>query len=171
MSEKVKLAIVSMSVETRKTIAQEHAKRHGGVYRPALFVEEASATIHPAHRWFEWDDAKAGHSWRVQRARQFVSGIRIVSEVVLNEHNPVTIMSSPVPEPVGKPFMVSNHAGEYVAEQSTLYAGRLTNEAHAALCLWLGRYGAVLREAGEDEVVKRVVRAAEALAKKTVAAA
>ena len=170
MTAKTKLAIVPMSVKTRTTIAIEHAKRHGGVYRPVLFVEEASATSHPAHRWFEWDDAKAGHSWRVQRARQFVSGIRIVSEIVLNEHDPITIKSSPVPEPVEKPFMVSNHEGEYVTANSKFYEGRLTNEAQSALCLWLSRYGAVLLENGEEAVVKMVVRAAEALATKTVAA-
>ena len=170
MTVKTKLAIVAMSVEMRKTIAVEHAKRHGGVYRPALFVEEASATSHPAHRWFEWDDAKAGHTWRVQRARQFVSGIRIVSEIVLNEHDPITIKSSPVPEPVEKPFMVSNHEGEYVPVTSKLYEGRLTDEAHSALSLWLSRYGAVLREEGDELVVKLVVRAAEALSKKTEAA-
>ena len=154
MMVKTKLAIVPMSVDTRKTIAQEHAKRHGGIYRPALFVEEASAKSHPAHKWFEWDDAKAGHKWRLQRARQFVSGIRIVSEIVLNDHDPVTIKSSTVPEPVGKPFMVSNHEGEYVPEKSKLYERRVTDVAHAGLSLWLSRYGAVLREEGEVAVVK-----------------
>ena len=44
-----KTKIAPLSVEKRKGIAQEHAKRHGGVYRPALFVEEASAKSHPAH--------------------------------------------------------------------------------------------------------------------------
>ena len=166
---KKKTKIASMSVETRKGIAQEHAKRHGGVYRPALFVVEASATSHPAHRWFEWDDAKAGHAWRVQRARQFVSGIRIVSEIVLNEHDPITIKSSPVPEPVGKPFMVSNMRGEYVQANSKRYVGQVTDEAYSELSRWLSRYGAHLRESGEESSVKLVVRAAEALAKTAAA--
>ena len=169
MMVKTKLAIVAMSVETRKAIAVEHAKQHGGIYRPVLFVEEARDKSHPAHRWFEWDNAKAGDAWRLQRARQFVSGIRVVSEIVLNEHDPITIKSSPVPEPVEKPFMVSNHEGEYVPVTSKLYEGRLTNEAHSALSLWLSRYGAVLREEGEEPVVKLVVRAAEALAKTAAA--
>ena len=164
-----KIAIAPMSVETRKAIAQEHAERHGGVYRPTRFVEEASAKSHPAHRWFEWDDAKAGHAWRVQRARQFVSGIRIVSEIVLNEHDPITIKSSPVPEPVGKPFMVSNLRGEYVPEKSARYVGQVTDEAYAELSRWLSRYGAHLRESGEEASVKLVVRAAEALAKTAAA--
>ena len=116
MTVKTKLAIVSMSVEKRKTIAVEHAKRHGGIYRPAVFMEEASDKLHPAHKWFEWDDAKAGYKWRLARARQFVSGIRIISELVLNEHDPITIKSSPVPEPVQKPFMVSDYEGSYVTE-------------------------------------------------------
>ena len=161
--------IKPMSVETRKTIAEEHAKRHGGIYRPAKFVEEASAKSHPAHRWFEWDDAKAGHAFRLARARQFVSGIRIVSEIVLNEHDPITIKSSPIPEPVGKPFMVSNLRGEYVQDESRRYVGQMSGEAYAGLSRWLSRYGAHLRESGEEAAVKLVVLAAEALAK-TVAA-
>ena len=154
-----------MSVEARKAIAQEHAKRHGGIYRPAKFVEEASAESHPAHRWFEWDDAKAGHAWRLHRARQFVSGIRIVSEIVLNEHEPITIRSSPVPEPIYKPLMVSNLRGEYVQAKSKRYVGQMTGEAYSGLSRWLSRYGAHLRESGEEASVKLVVRAAEALAK------
>ena len=161
--------IKSISVESRKAIAKEHAKRHGGIYRPTLFVEEASAKSHPAHRWFEWDDAKASHAFRLQQARHFVSGIRIVSEIVLNEHDPITIKSSPVPEPVSKPFMVSNLRGEYVPEKSKRYAGQMSGEAYADLSSWLSRYGAHLRESGEEKSVKLVVRAAEGLAK-TVAA-
>ena len=160
---------IKISVEARTSIAQEHANRHGGVYRPALFVEEASAKSHPAHRWFEWDDAKAGHGWRVHQARHFVSGIRIVSEIVLNEHNPITLKSSPVHEPVGKPLMVSNFRGEYVQENSKRYVGQMSGEAYAELSRWLSRYGAHLRESGEEVSVKLVVRAAEALAKTAAA--
>ena len=157
--------IKPMSVETRKTIAEEHAKRHGGIYRPAKFVEEASAKSHPAHRWFEWDDAKAGHAFRLARARQFVSGIRIVSEIVLNEHDPITIKSSPIPEPIHKPFMVSNLRGEYVQDESRRYVGQMSGEAYAGLSRWLSRYGAHLRESGEEASVKLVVLAAESLSK------
>ena len=161
--------IKAISVEARKAIAEEHAKHHGGIYRPAKFVEEASAKSHPAHRWFEWDDSKAGHSFRLQQARHFVSGIRIVSEIVLNEHDPITIKSSPIPEPVGKPFMVSNLRGEYVQEDSKRYVEQMSGEAYAGLSRWLSRYGAHLRESGEKASVKLVVLAAESLSK-TVAA-
>ena len=161
--------IKAISVEARKAIAEEHAKQHGGIYRPAKFVEEASAKNHPAHRWFEWDDSKASHEFRLQQARHFVSGIRIVSEIVLNEHDPITIKSSPIPEPVGKPFMVSNLRGEYVQEDSKRYVEHMSGEAYAGLSRWLSRYGAHLRESGEEASVKLVVRAAEALAKTAAA--
>ena len=163
---KAKKKIKKISMKIRKSIAQEHAARHGGVYRAARFVEEASVKSHPAHSWFEWDDTKASHAFRLQQARHFVSGIRIVSEVVLNEYNPITIKSSPVPEPVGKPFMVSNLRGEYVQERSPRYVRNLTTEAYTELSHWLSRYGAHLRESGEEALVKLVVRAAEALALK-----
>ena len=156
-------------IKARTVIAEKHADKHGGVYRPELFVKEASAKSHPAHRWFEWDDTKASHEFRLQQARHFVSGIRIVSEIVLNEHNPITIKSSPVPEPVRKPLMVSNLRGEYVKDDSPRYVGQMSGEAYSELSRWLSRYGAHLRESGEEASVKLVVRAAEALAK-TVAA-
>ena len=159
-----------MTKDKREQIAKAHAKRHGGVYRPASFVEEASDPKHPAHGWFEWDDAKASHAWRVHRARQFVSGIRIVSEIVLNEHDPVTVKSSPVQEPVSKPLMVSNLRGRYVSERSQEYGTNLTDQALSGLRLWLERYGAHLRESGEEATVKLVVRAAEGLAGKVEAA-
>ena len=159
----------SISIKARTAIAEEHAKRHGGIYRPAKFVEEASAKNHPAHRWFEWDDTKASHEFRLQQARHFVSGIRIVSEIVLNEHEPITIRSSPVPEPIYKPLMVSNLRGEYVQAKSKRYVGQMSGEAYSGLSRWLSRYGAHLRESGEEAAVKLVVRAAEALAKTAAA--
>ena len=98
-----------------------------------------------------------------------MSGIRIVSEIVLNEHDPITIKSSPVPEPVDKPFMVSNLRGEYVQEDSKRYVEQMSGEAYTGLSRWLSRYGAHLRESGEEASVKLVVRAAEALAKTAAA--
>lgn len=53
-------------------IRAEHGK-----LTPALVVEEAAAEDHPLHNRFEWDDAVAGHKYRLTQAKQL---IRVVKE-------------------------------------------------------------------------------------------
>lgn len=53
-------------------IREEH-----GILTPQVVVRAAAADDHPLHHRFEWDDAKAGHQYRLQQARQL---IRIVRE-------------------------------------------------------------------------------------------
>lgn len=48
-----------------------------GILTPHTVVKAAQAEDHPLHHRFEWDDAKAGHQYRLQQARQL---IRIVRE-------------------------------------------------------------------------------------------
>lgn len=53
-------------------IRAEHGK-----LTPALVVEEAAAEDHPLHSRFEWDDAVAGHKYRLTQAKNL---IRVVKE-------------------------------------------------------------------------------------------
>ncbi len=47
---------------------------------PELMVVEATNPDHPAHGHFEWDDAVAAHSHRIEQARTLVRRYRIVRE-------------------------------------------------------------------------------------------
>lgn len=47
------------------------ASQHGGLTAPML-VEAATPADSVFHSWFEWDDACAGHKYRLAQARNFI---------------------------------------------------------------------------------------------------
>ena len=57
----------SALIEQLATIREEH-----GTLSPELLVEVASNPDHPLHDRFEWDDAIAGHKWRLEQAGQLL---------------------------------------------------------------------------------------------------
>jgi hypothetical protein len=59
------------------TIREQH-----GRLTPAIVVEAAQAEDHPLHSRFEWDDAVAGHKYRLQQAKQL---IRVVRETYIDK--------------------------------------------------------------------------------------
>lgn len=48
-----------------------------GKITPEVIVREASDKSSPLHSYFEWDDEKAGHRWRVQQARILLNNIQV----------------------------------------------------------------------------------------------
>lgn len=44
---------------------------------PPLIVERAHVKTSPLHRYFEWDDRKARHRWRLHQARNLVRSVLI----------------------------------------------------------------------------------------------
>lgn len=48
-----------------------------GELTPANVVEAARAPRHILHRHFEWDDAKAASSFRIEQARSIIQSIRV----------------------------------------------------------------------------------------------
>lgn len=56
------------------------AKANGGEIIPAAVVESARAQRHPLHRHFEWDDAVAAESFRLDQARSLIRAIHIVDD-------------------------------------------------------------------------------------------
>lgn len=55
--------------------------KHGGILHPAAVIEFASDEDTELHKRFEWDDAKAGHSYRLWQARQLIKVVVERSEV------------------------------------------------------------------------------------------
>lgn len=49
-------------------------KRSDGI-TPEEIVRDAEKKSSPLHTYFEWDDDKAGHRWRVEQARKYLQGI------------------------------------------------------------------------------------------------
>lgn len=48
-----------------------------GKITPEVLVREATEKSSPLHSYFEWDDEKAGHRWRVQQARILLNNIQV----------------------------------------------------------------------------------------------
>ena len=55
----------------------EIAREHDGILRPVDVVEAARPARHPLHSRFEWDDAKAGHAYRLWQARELIIQARV----------------------------------------------------------------------------------------------
>lgn len=51
-----------------------------GRLTPKAVIEAARDAKHPLHKHFEWDDAKAAHSYRIEQARELIRVIRVEEE-------------------------------------------------------------------------------------------
>jgi hypothetical protein len=72
------VAIVGQS--RRQVAAQALAAIHvaaGGILKSEDVVERASDVAHVLHDRFEWDDAKAGHAYRLEQADALIREVRI----------------------------------------------------------------------------------------------
>ena len=69
-----------------KTELERIRKKGGGVLYPAAVVEAAADESNILHGEFEWDDARAGHAYRLWQARQLIAVcvkvLPVVAEVV-----------------------------------------------------------------------------------------
>ena len=50
-----------------------------GRLTPDTVLRAAKNPRHPLHDVFEWNDAKAGHAWRVEQARALIARVRCLS--------------------------------------------------------------------------------------------
>jgi len=66
-----------LSDEEKAAILREIAAQHGGNLDPKDVVEEAKASSHPLHDYFEWRDKIAGEQFRIDQARALIRSVRI----------------------------------------------------------------------------------------------
>lgn len=57
---------------------------------PPQVVEDAKSRKSPLHKYFEWNDTKAGEQWRLQQARVYMGAI---VEVVIVKDEPIEVRS------------------------------------------------------------------------------
>lgn len=86
-----------------RTVLAELALASGGVLTPSGVVSEAENPESPLHSLFEWDDAKAGHRYRIDQARKLIA--RVTYKVTVDK---VSVM---VPEYLRDPKAASDHQG------------------------------------------------------------
>lgn len=65
-----------MREDVRRRI-EEISKNNGGKITPDMVLKDAADENSPLHGEFEWDDAKAGHAYRIITARNLIRSIRI----------------------------------------------------------------------------------------------
>lgn len=154
---------MTLSKAQRQSIIDEHLDAYGD-YKPLQFVEDASDPEHPAHRWFEWDDAVAGHEYRIWQARQFVSTLRVTVKT-----NVTKITGGVRVVMATRPVAVSEGKGCYIPTDTREGKVILTRQALAQLESWLGRYESVVEIAGCREQIDGAIAAISAIAKKAAA--
>lgn len=59
----------------------ERLNRAGVVVTPERLLQEASVPTNPLHRYFEWDDSRAAHKWRLEQARQMLMASKFVAQI------------------------------------------------------------------------------------------
>lgn len=52
-----------------------------GKLTPPIVVQAATPEDHPLHKYFEWDNEKAGYSYRLFQARQIIRSVTIPSKI------------------------------------------------------------------------------------------
>lgn len=67
------------TLEERKTILANMEAARGRPPTADEIIEEAADPAHPLHEDFEWDDTKAGHSWRKQQANAIKRSVEVIS--------------------------------------------------------------------------------------------
>lgn len=69
-----------MTKEKREQIKarlQELADKNDGRLTPEQVVEDAKDVTSPLHTEFQWDDAKAAISWRLETARRIIRSVKV----------------------------------------------------------------------------------------------
>lgn len=73
-------------IKARDAYEELERLRSEGQSDPHGIVESARDRKSPLHTWFDWDDATAAQSHRLQQARQLVTSIRVVFMRNKKEH-------------------------------------------------------------------------------------
>jgi hypothetical protein len=129
--------------EVRQRIVEDHARRHGGVFDAAVFLEEVQVKgpAHLAFAWFEWADATAAHQHRLEQARDFVRDLKVVFRIEeISRSGTITVSySAPL---VLSPMAERRGGGGYVIADfnDPRHMALLCEEGAATLRSWLRRY-------------------------------
>lgn len=137
--------------ETRQQIVKDFAEQNGGMFDAALFLANVriEGEAHPAFGWFEWNDDKAAHEYRLDQSRDFARGLVIKFEVEeihrgklrIAERNAPMVLSPLGGRRSGGGYVITDPAdGEHMDE--------LRRQAAQSLRWFISRYEAVLAHSG-----------------------
>ena len=143
--------------EARKLIVEEHMATNDGIFKPVDFLTAARSPNHPAHAYFEWDENRASHQWRLHQARTFAT-IRVVPSKIEEVHDLTagTVKVEIMPAFVS-PIPMRCQGGGYISTDTPEGKDALREEARAMLSQWMMRFGSVLT-APEDKLATRLLK-------------
>lgn len=53
------------------------SKKHQGRITPEIVLKEATKNKNPLHKYFDWDNDRAAHQWRIQQTRYMIRSIEV----------------------------------------------------------------------------------------------
>jgi EAL domain-containing protein (putative c-di-GMP-specific phosphodiesterase class I) len=109
------------------------ASAHGGLLTPEAVVKEAADPASPLHRYFEWDNRKAAHQFRIEQARRLIRSVEI--DVSVSASRSVVVAPRYVSAPTRSGYL------------SISDLSRDPDEARAAVVAEMTRAAAALRRA------------------------
>jgi len=136
------------------------------LFVPTEFIDWlAGQPDHEAYDLFYGkDDASAAREWRVEQARKFASGLRIVVETSQAKSNVVQIRVQEYPAYIS-PMAQRKMGGGYHAfsPEDGEAVEELRRQGVVALRTWLNRYGGAFKLLGDDvSGIERMVASYEA---------
>jgi len=161
--------MATFTKELRQQIVEDFARRHNGLYDPALFLQEVkdAGKEHPAHSWFTWNDIDAAAAHRLDQARDFARGLKVVFRIE-QVTGPSQVRVHQVEAPlVHSPREGRKDGGGYRLTVPTLddHLHELAGQAADDLRAWAARYKAPLTAAGiADGKIEAIIAKLELLA-------
>ena len=67
-----------MSKHKEISVAVAAIYKRNGKLTPSMVVNAAKPKSAPLHKYFEWDDKKAGHEYRLMQARKIIRVVQVV---------------------------------------------------------------------------------------------
>lgn len=151
-----------LTKEDRIKIVRAHARKHGGKFEPAVFVDEVESVgeSHPAYDEFDWNDSVAARKHRIWQARMFAQGIKVNFSVQqLGDNREMVIRETSAPL-IFSPMQDRSEESGYLLfnEKNKSHIAELCDQAARDLNAWLTRYEYAMLHVGADvEAVKTLI--------------
>lgn len=92
-------SLTSPTNESVQEALQIITDKNGGILQPEAVVAAAKNAKSPLHAYFEWDDKKASHQWRIEQARRLIRSVRVEVRTTTRVIRAVAYVRNPQAEP------------------------------------------------------------------------
>jgi len=116
-----------------------------GMLEPREVVDEARPESSPLHDHFEWDDEKAGESWRRQQARQLIRSIEFIMEP--DDHPRPAFFHVEFATPEGE--TEQGYINDRQVRESLDFREQIVGRAKSEIFRWRNRYEEYRKEFGK----------------------